>query len=350
MAKRDYYEVLGLTKEANQDQIKKAFRKLAKEFHPDKTEGNSELEEKFKEVQEAYEVLSDEDKKTKYDQFGHDFGKMNQQHHGGFGDISELFRRHGFNMGGNPQPIIKRGPTLTINVRVTLEEINTGIYKKLKYHRNDSCDICNGKGGTGEKLCPICNGSGVVTRIIRMANHVMQTQNDCNHCERTGKVIDTICNDCNGSGVKKIEDIVGVEIPAGISDGGTFVAEKKGDSIKNGIAGDLHIIINELPHKNFYRMGNDLRYNLKLTYPQFVLGDKVEIPTIEGKNIRISVPEFSNINDNLRVTNKGLKIMNTENNGDLIIVLDISMPKEINSEEKKLITKLKEINHKIKTV
>ncbi len=342
--KRDYYEILGVDRNASEDQIKKAFYKLSMKYHPDKTEGNVELEEKFKEANEAYEHLSDETKKAKYDQFGH--GQQQQGFNGN--PFEDILRAHGFNMGDfTHQNRVRRGADLTVSLKFTLEELYKGLDYKFTYKREANCVPCNGKGGKGEKTCPTCNGQGRVVRVLQHQFGTQQIIQDCPTCQTHGKLTETNCEICNGKGTSSIDETIEFTIPSGINDGAEFIIEDKGQGLKNGVNGKLKIIILETPHKDFIRQGNDLKYNLKLNYSQLVLGDKVDIPTIDGKKIRIPVPEYSNIGDNLRVNGKGMKIYKQDDHGDLILVLDIVIPKKINAEERKLISKLKDIENKI---
>ncbi len=333
MSKRDYYEVLGLTKGASQDEIKKAYRKLAKELHPD-IGGD---EDKFKEVSEAYEVLSDDDKKAKYDRFGH-----NSDNRGNRDDMFRGFHDmfgHHFNQGHKQ---VRVGETLSLTVQLTLEEIFSGVNKTYNYNRNVSCTDCEGHGGTDPYDCPSCNGSGMVTTLTRTPMGVYQTTQPCPSCDATGTKHRTPCNTCNGSGLNNVRETVDVTVPAGIQNGMTFVMEGKGQGIKSGHNGDLHIKIIELPHKVFTRIGADLKMNLKLNYPQLVLGDKVEIDTIEGSKIRMSVPEYSDVGTNLRVPFKGISVYGKEGRGDLIVTLGIEIPKNLDDDAKEAVINLKE--------
>lgn len=346
--KRDYYEVLSVNKNATQEEIKKAYRNLSKKFHPDLNPDNKEAEDKFKEISEAYEVLSNVEKRLKYDTYGHN--QPNQDVFNGDVDINEILRTHGFNMGGfgfGNQNRVRRGFDLTIRLKITLEQIHTGTNQKFTYKRDDFCKSCNGKGGSGEKTCYTCNGQCKVRQVQQTPMGMIQSIHDCPTCEASGKLVETICNICGGSGLQTVDETIELTIPAGINDGATFIMDDKGAAIKNGLCGRLNIVISEIPHEFFVRNGNDLRYSLKLSYSQLVLGDKVEIPTIDGKKIKVPIPEYNNIGDNLRINGKGLKILNKEEYGNLILILDIEIPKEISEEERKLIIKLKDINNKI---
>jgi molecular chaperone DnaJ len=339
MSKRDYYEVLGLSKTATADEIKKAYRKLAKEFHPDKNAGDKEAEEKFKEISEAYEHLSDENKKAKYDRFGHSGGNDT-----GFNPFRTRNPFSGFNPFGNDFTQTQRvGANMSLLLKLSLEEIFNGVKKTYKYTRNVSCHTCEGHGGTDVHECSTCNGSGSVTQVYNTPIGYVQQQSTCTICDGVGKTYKTKCNTCNGSGLEKKEETIEVEVPAGVQEGMTFVMSGKGHGVKSGIEGDLHIKVMELPHSVFTRNGADLKMNLKLSYPQLVLGDKVEIETIENSKIRISVPEGSDVGSNLRIPNKGTKIYGKEGRGDLIINLGVDIPKKPSDKLKSAIIDLKEI-------
>jgi len=331
MAKRDYYEVLGVKKDASADEIKKAFRSLAKEWHPDKNKNNKEAEEKFKEISEAYEHLSDADKKNKYDRFGHsEYGNQDFRDGNPFAD---LFRRQ-----RKPERV---GETMTLILKLTLEEIYTGVKKNYKYKRNESCSECNGHGGTGTHNCVTCDGSGVVTSVMNTPIGYIQQSFTCNACDGVGTTYDVACKTCSGVGFSEIEETIEIEVPHSVFNGMTFVMQGKGHAVKNGRTGDLHIKIIELQHKTFTRVNNDLKMNLKLTYYQLVLGEKVEIETIDGGKIRINIPTLSDVGNNLKIQSKGLKTYEGETRGDLIINLSIKMPKVITESEKELLEKMK---------
>lgn len=337
--KRDYYEILGINKDSSDKDIKKAYRKLAIKYHPDKNPDNSEAEELFKEVAEAYEVLSDSEKKLQYDQYGHD----GPQNFGGF-NTDEMFSEFDRMFGGNRRRHnyrVKRGQDLRLNVSISLEEIFNGVTKKFKYKRMETCTPCNGVGGTGISDCETCKGHGIVMQVQNTQFGMMQTQMTCPTCNGDGKIIENKCKSCSGVGLNSNEVIVDAVIPHGISDGDALAIDNMGHGIKDGHYGRLIIIINEKKHDLYNRFGNDLRLKAKLSYSDLVLGTKIEINTIEGGNIRVTIPEFSNVGDNLRIQNKGMKLSNSETRGDMIIELEIIIPTEISEEDKKLLKKLK---------
>jgi len=331
MSKKDYYEVLGVDKTAKPNEIKKAYRSLVKKNHPD-AGGDEEL---FKEIAEAYSILSDADKKRNYDQFGHDSGNQNP--------FSRGFGRGftgGFDFGGSrPERV---GENMTLLLKLTLEEIYTGNKKKFKYNRQDKCNSCGGHGGTDIHDCPSCNGSGMITRVMQTPIGYIQQSFTCNVCGGLGKATKNICTECNGNGTKQIEEVIEIDIPAGVQEGMTFIMGGKGHAVKSGKCGDLLINVTELAHETYTRNGNDLKMVLKLNYPQLVLGDKVDIKTIEGSLIRVNIPEHSDVGSNLRVQHKGLKFYGKEQRGDIIITLDIDIPKNISEELREVIIHLKE--------
>ena len=338
MSKRDYYEVLGLKKGASSDEIKKAYRKLAKELHPDMNLGDKSTEEKFKEVSEAYEHLSDDDKKAKYDRFGHN------SNGGGFSNrnMDDIYEQFGHMFGRQQQRQQRAGQNMSLVVKLTLEEIYTGIKKTYKYNRNTGCGDCDGHGGTDLHDCSVCGGSGMVAQVYQTPMGHVQQIVPCNACGQTGKKYTNECNTCKGSGVKSINETVEVDIPAGVVDGMTFVMSGKGHGIKSGIEGDLHIRIMELPHKIYTRNGSDLKMTLKLSYPQLILGDKVEIETIEGGKIRMSIPEYSDVGSTLKVPFKGTKLFGKDSRGDIIVNLGIEIPKSLTDDQKEAVINLKE--------
>lgn len=341
MAKKDYYEVLGLDKNATDSEIKKAYRKLAMEFHPDKNPNNTEAEERFKEIAEAYEVLSDSDKKQRYDRYGH------QGHQGVSMDdiMSQFEQQFGFSFRNHSQNNrrIFKGDDLRLNVKLTLEEMFTGVNKKFKYNRKVSCNDCSGHGGNGTTVCHVCHGSGRVVEITQTPLGIMQSQSICNNCMGGGTSYETQCNTCHGEGTITKEELVSVDIPSGISDGNGIQMNGYGHAIKNGINGHLIIQITQKKHDDFIRTNDDLVYKLKLQYPSLVLGDKINIPTIDGNEIRVTIPEHCDVGTNLRVAGKGMKNIDTGNRGDLIIEVGLNIPKIITEEERELLEKLKNI-------
>lgn len=353
--KRDYYEVLGVDKKATADEIKKAYRKKAIQYHPDKNPGDKEAEEKFKEAAEAYEVLSDENKRARYDQYGFAglggaagggasmnmddifsmFGDIFGGHGGGFGSF------FGGGFGGGRQQHVNRGANKRVEIKLTLEEIASGVEKKLKIKKKVACPDCNGTGGTS-KTCPDCNGSGYVTRVQRTFLGAMQTQSECPKCHGEGKIISDPCPHCKGLGVKDGEEIVEVKIPAGVQDGMELSMRGKGDAaVHGGVNGDLRILIREVNHPHFIRSGNDLIYNLLIDIPTAVLGGSVEIPTL-GNNIKIKLEPGTSHGTLKRVKGKGLPDMNGYGTGDLLVNIGIHIPSSVTRDERDLLMKLSE--------
>ena len=328
MAKKDYYEILGVKKAASVGEIKKAYRKKAKELHPDLNPNNKEAEEEFKSVSHAYEILSDETKRARYDQFGDekDRPQARQQRY----EYTTYQRR-----------VV--GENLNLLIKLTLEEIYTGVTKHFKYKRNEKCGTCSGHGGTEPTDCPSCGGSGMILHQINTPIGNFSQQYPCPTCSGSGTSYKNTCNECTGSGVKSIEETIKIDIPSGVQEGSTFIMYEKGQAIKGGDSGDLHINIMELPHDTYTRSGSDLKMTLKLTYSQLVLGDKVDISTIEGGKIRVVIPEHSDVGSNLRVQNKGLKTHGKDTRGDVVITLGINIPKQISETTRELLTKLKNL-------
>lgn len=337
--KKDYYTVLGVDKSATEDEIKKSYRKLAKELHPDKNPNNKEAEERFKEVANAYEHLSDPVKKAKYDQFGN-VNQREYQHSTQYSQQENDFIRSWNAKPRNRQ--VRRGENMNLLIKLTLEELYTGTVKRYKYMRNEKCDICDGHGGTDGQDCATCNGMGWMVRMHNTPFGPASTVVPCKACEGDGLLYKNPCEPCKGSGLKSKEENIEITIPSGMQEGMPVYMEGKGHAIKNGVAGDLHIHLQELPHKVFMRNGSDLKMTFKLTYSQLVLGDKVEIETIDGGKIRVTIPEHSDVGTTLKVQNKGMKDLNKETRGDVLINLGIDIPKQISETTRELLNKLKD--------
>lgn len=328
MDKKDYYKILGVEKNASENEIKKAYRKIAKENHPDVNPNNKEAEAKFKEAAEAYETLSDENKRKAYDNLNTSGNRFNNP--------------FGFDFGNKRN--IPKGESIVLNIRLTLEEIHKGETKNYKYQRNVSCDDCNGLGGTDIENCSMCNGSGVYEQITRTQFGYIQNVQDCPKCNGVGEEPKNKCNTCKGSGVNNKEQEISLMIPKGVVDNMTTIMKGSGHSIKGGVDGDLYFKIIQEPHNEYIRNGNDLSTKLPINYSQLILGDKVEINTIDGTKIRITIPKFSKIEDILRVPNKGMSIFNNNGRGDLLIELKLKIPTSIDKDTEELINKLKEKN------
>lgn len=359
MEKRDYYEVLGVSKSADATEIKKAYRKLALKYHPDKNPGDKEAEEKFKEAAEAYDVLSNEEKKRRYDQFGHaGVGGAGQGGFGGgmsmddifsqFGDIFGSFGGFsgfgGFG-GGRSARRVNRGTNLRVKVKMNLQEIATGIEKKIKVKKYVACQHCNGTGakdGKSYSTCSTCKGSGQVTRVQNTILGAMQTTSTCPTCEGEGKIINEKCTFCNGKGVLMSEEVISINIPAGVGEGMQLSLSGKGNAARRGgVNGDLIVLIEEEEHPELVRDGNDLLYNVFIGYPEAVLGETVEIPTIEGK-VKVKIEAGTQPGKILRLRGKGLPDVNGYGKGDLLAKVNVWIPKNLSKDEKKLVEKMKE--------
>lgn len=360
MAKRDYYEVLGISKEATADEIKKAYRKMAIQYHPDKNPGDKEAEEKFKEAAEAYDVLSNADKRARYDQFGH-AGMSGAAGNGGpFGegmsmdDIFSMFgdifggRGGGFSgfggfSGGGQQQRMFKGSDLRVKVKLDLKEIANGAEKKFKLKKYVPCTHCHGtgaEGNSGSDTCETCKGSGSVLRTQQTILGMMQTRTTCPTCNGEGKIIKNKCKVCAGDGIVHGEEVVNVKIPAGVAEGMQLSMSGKGNAGKrNGIPGDLLIQVQEEPHPELIRDESDLVYNLLLSFPTAALGGTVEIPTIDGK-AKVKIDPGTQPSKVLRLRGKGLPRMGGYGVGDLLVNISVYIPETLNKEEKSTVEKL----------
>ncbi|MBO7201990.1 MAG: molecular chaperone DnaJ [Paludibacteraceae bacterium] len=353
MSKRDYYEVLGISKSATADEIKKAYRKKAIEFHPDKNPGDKVAEEKFKEAAEAYEVLSDPQKRQRYDQFGH----AGMGGNGGFGGFSggmnmddifsmfgDIFGGHmGGSRSGRGSQRVNRGADLRVKVRLSLKDIASGVEKKFKVKKYVVCSHCQGSGSADgqTETCPNCHGTGSVTRMQQTMFGAMQVQSPCPHCNGEGKIIKKKCPHCNGEGIVRGEEEVEVKIPAGVVEGMQLSVRGKGNAARRGgVNGDLLVLIEEEEHEELIRDENDLIYNLLLDIPTAILGGSVEIPTVDGK-VKMTIPSGIQPSKQLRLRGKGLPSVNGYGTGDLIVHVSVYVPENLNKEERTLIEKLK---------
>ena len=364
MEKRDYYEVLGVEKNATADQIKKAYRRKAIEYHPDKNPGNKEAEDKFKEAAEAYEVLSNPDKRARYDQFGH-AGMSGAAGNGGpFGGFSggmsmddifsmfgDIFGGHsgfggGFGGGYNSNQQRRfRGADLRVKVKLNLKEISTGVEKKFKLKKYVQCSHCHGtgaEGNSGTETCPTCNGTGSVIRNQQTILGTMQTRVTCSTCGGEGKIIKEKCKECSGEGIVYGEEVVTVKIPAGVAEGMQLTMNGKGNAGKhNGIPGDLLILIEEEADKDLIRDEDDLIYNLLLSFPTAALGGAVEIPTVDGK-VKVKIEPGTQPGKVLRIRGKGLPSVNGYGTGDLLVNISIYVPETLSKDEKKALEKMED--------
>ena len=364
MSKRDYYEVLGVSKDASADEIKKAYRKKAIQFHPDRTPDDKEAEENFKEAAEAYDVLSDQNKKARYDQFGHagmggaasgggpggfggaggfsmddifsQFGDIFGGHFGGFGGFG------GGQRGGGGRRV-NRGSDLRVKVKLTLKEIATGVEKKIKVKKYIACTSCSGTGadgGTAYESCTTCHGTGSVTKIANTILGQMQTSAPCPTCHGEGKIITKKCSHCNGEGIVRDEEVITINIPAGVAEGMQLSMSGKGNAARHGgVNGDLLILIEEEPHPELIRDENDLIYNLLLSFPTAAMGGTVEVPTIDGR-AKIKIEPGTQPGKMLRLRNKGIPSVNGYGTGDIIVNVSVYVPENLTDSEKKTLTGL----------
>ena len=365
MAKRDYYEVLGVDKSASADEIKKAYRKLAIKYHPDKNPGDKEAEEKFKEAAEAYSVLSDADKKARYDQFGHSgvegagpdfsggFGNLNDilndlfggAFGGGFGGFGGFGGGFGGARGGQRQQRVYRGRDIRVRVKLTLEEIAKGVEKEISIEKSVPCTECGGKGAKNSsdiKTCSACNGTGQVQRVANSIFGQTVTYSTCQQCGGEGKVITNPCRSCGGTGLVRKRETIKVKIPAGVEAGMQLTIQGEGHAAKNnGINGDLLVVIEEQDHKDLKREGNNLYYTKIISLPDAILGAEVEVPCLDGP-YRIKVDAGTQSGTVVRLRNKGLPTVNGYGGtGDMYVKFAVWIPKKLDREDKAVIESLR---------
>ncbi|MCD8393860.1 MAG: molecular chaperone DnaJ [Bacteroidales bacterium] len=366
MDKRDYYEVLGVSKNATADEIKKAYRKMAIKYHPDKNPGDKEAEEKFKEAAEAYDVLSNEEKRQKYDQFGHSMGPQGFPGGGAGGfysqgfSMEDIFSQFGDIFGGHyggqwggatgggrrqPRKPTRKGSDLRIKVKMTLEEISKGVSKTLKIPAMGKCEHCNGTGakdGTAFTTCHTCNGTGSILHTQQTILGAMQSTATCPECEGEGKVITERCSYCHGEGVVRKEQVVSFNIPAGVQDGMTLTVKGKGNAPRHGgVNGDLLVVIEEVKHPELIRDGNDVIYNLMLDLPTATLGGSVEVPTITGR-ARLKIAPGTQPGKVLRLRGKGLPSTEGYGTGDELVNVMVYIPEHLNDKEKEIMEQLRD--------
>ena len=361
MAKRDYYEVLGVDKSASADEIKKAYRKLAVKYHPDKNPGDKEAEEKFKEAAEAYSVLSDADKKAKYDQFGHagvdgsapdfsgGFGNLNDILNdlfgGGFGGFGGFGGGFGGGRGGQRQQKVYRGRDIRVRVKLTLEEIAKGVEKEISIERSVPCKDCGGKGARNSsdiKTCSACNGTGQVQRVVNTFLGQTVTYSTCQQCGGEGKVISNPCRSCGGTGLVRKRETIKVKIPAGVEAGMQMNISGEGHAAKNnGINGDLLVVIEEQEHPNLKREGNNLYCTKIVSLPDAILGGEVEVPGIDGSH-KIKVEPGTQSGTVVRLRGRGLPTVNGYGGtGDLYVKIAVWIPKKLEKDDKAVIESLR---------
>jgi len=355
MEKRDFYEVLGVSKNASKEELKKAYRKLAIKYHPDKNPDDKEAEEKFKEAAEAYEVLSNDEKKARYDRYGHAGMGGASGFSGGGMDMEDIFSHFGdiFGFGGGGfggrsrggGRRVRKGSNLRIKVKLDLHDMVYGVEKKVKVRKQVACDACNGSGSEDghTRTCPTCNGRGQIIQVTQTFLGQMQTSSTCHTCHGEGSIIENKCHKCGGEGITRGEDTVELKIPAGVTDGMQLSMSGKGNAApRGGVNGDLLIVIEEEEHPDLERHGRDLLYNLNISFPDAVLGSAVEIPTVDSK-VKVKIDSGTQAGKILRLRGKGIPDVNGyERTGDLLVKVNVFIPKYISKEEKKMIEKLRD--------
>ncbi len=357
MSKRDYYEVLGLSKGAGEEEIKKAYRKLAIKYHPDKNPDDKSAEEKFKEAAEAYEVLSSPEKRQRYDQFGH-AGVGGAAGGGGFGggmNMEDIFSQFGDIFGGggfggfggggrSGGRRVMRGSNLRVKVKMNLKEVAKGVEKKLKVNKFVSCHTCKGSGAKSGQLevCRLCNGSGVQVRTQQTFLGAMQTQTTCSGCNGEGKTVKDKCKTCNGDGIVREEEVISINIPAGVAEGMQLSVSGKGNAApRGGINGDLLVLIEEEEDPELKRDGNNLFYDSYVNFVDATLGTSIEVPLVEGK-AKIKVEPGTQSGKVLRLKGKGLPDVNSYGTGDLLVNINVWTPQNLTAEEKKTLEGLRD--------
>lgn len=352
--KRDYYEVLGVDKSADEQTLKKAYRKLAMKYHPDRNPGDKEAEEKFKEINEAYEVLSDSTKRQTYDQFGHEgmngqagFGGQGfgGQGFGGFEDIfgdmfGDIFGGGGFGGGRPRRRGPERGADMKQSINITFEEAAFGKKASIKINRSEECSECHGTGakaGTSKKTCPTCNGAGEVRTVQRTPFGNIASSRTCSTCEGEGEVVESPCTKCGGKGSTRKVKTIEVDIPAGIDDGQMIKLAGQGElGSKGGPRGDLYIVVNVKKHSLFTREGYDIYFDMPITFAQAALGDEIEVPTLDGK-VKYSIPEGTQTGTVFRLREKGIPKLRGNNRGDQYVKVVVDTPKKLNDKQKELL-------------
>ncbi len=362
MSKRDYYEVLGIERNASQDEIKKAYRKLAMQFHPDRNPGDKQAEEKFKEAAEAYEILSHSDKKAKYDRFGHDGVRGSQFGSQGFSTMNDIFSHFSdifggssifddFFAGGSGRSRGRRssgvpGADLRVTLKLTLEEIAKGVNKKIKIKKHVNCTSCSGTGaeaGTSKNTCPVCHGSGEVKSVSRSVFGQFVNITTCNNCNGEGNVINSPCKKCMGDGRVQEERTINIEVPHGVYEGSYMTLRGEGNAGKRGgPSGNIIVVFQEQSHEYFIREEEDIIYNLFITYPEAVLGADVEVPTLNGKAM-LKIDPGTQPGKLLKMRGKGLGRLNSNGVGDQLVKVNIAVPQKVSSKEKEMLKVLGEM-------
>ena len=366
MDKRDYYEVLGVDKGASKDDIKKAYRKLAMQYHPDRNPGDKSAEEKFKEAAEAYEVLHDDDKRAKYDRFGHQ-GLHGAQDFGGFNNVNDIFSHFsdifGGAFGGGGSSIFDDffsggssshrggarasgtpGSDLKVVLKLNLNEIATGTTKKIKIKKYSKCSSCNGTGAKSQndfKTCNVCNGAGEVRQVSKSVFGQFVNIAPCQNCNGTGKIISAPCSTCHGDGRTYAESTIKINVPAGVHSESYMTMRGEGNAGKNGgRSGDIIVVFQELPHEYFLRDGDNIIFDLNISYPEAVLGCEVEVPTLTGR-AKLKIEHGMESGKFLKMREKGIHHLNRHGAGDQLVKVNIHVPKKVSSKEKALLEQLK---------
>ena len=362
--KRDYYEVLGVSKNVTDEELKKAYRKLAKKYHPDANPDNKEeAEKKFKEVNEAYEILSDKQKRQMYDQFGFDgpqgfngsqgggyysygSGFSGFSDFGDFGDLGDIFSSFfgGSSTRSRSSNGVRRGADLKINIDITFEEAYLGVEKEISINRNEKCSTCNGSGakkGTTAEKCSMCNGTGKIKQIATTPFGQMATQKICSQCNGTGKIIKEPCSDCKGKGIVKKSIKLKVKIPEGIDEGQTIVLKNEGEVGKNGGPnGDLYIVVHVKRHNIYSRKAEHVLCDIPITFTGAALGTELEIPMVDGTKEKYKIPEGTQTGTKFAIKNKGFKSVNGNWRGDFVFTVTVQTPKKLTREQRELLTEL----------
>lgn len=364
MAKKDYYDILGVSRTATQDEIKKAYRKLAMQYHPDRNPGNKEAEEKFKEAAEAYEVLSNDEKRAKYDRYGHSGLRGGQDFHS-YQNVNDIFSHFsdifggafggssifddffgGTSQRGKQKQSGTPGADLKITLKLTLEEISTGTTKKVKIKKYNKCEECNGTGAKSSgsfKTCSVCNGSGEIRQVSRSIFGQFVNIAPCNNCNGSGKIISDPCTKCSGDGRAHTESTIKINVPAGVFDGSYMTLRSEGNAGKNGgPAGDIIVVFEEIQHEYFLRDGDNIIYELNISFPEAVLGTEVEVPTLNGK-AKLKIDPGTQSGKFLKMREKGIQHLNKHGAGDQLVKINIHVPKNVTSKEKDLLKELQKL-------
>jgi len=355
---KDYYETLGVSKGASKEEIKKAYKKLAKKYHPDLNKNDPDAEKKFKEVNEAASVLGNDQKRSQYDQFGADAFKNGGGGAGGgaggfsgfdfsgfggggggfdFDDIFETFFGGG---GGGRRQTVKRGNDLRVDIDITLEEAAFGVKKKIKVTKKEKCEECDGKGGTGIHTCEKCHGAGRIRQARRTPFGIFQTTTTCDECSGTGQTISKVCSKCGGSGTTIEDKKIEVEIPEGIEDGQRLRVHNEGDAgYRDSASGDLYVVVHVKEHTYFERNGNDIHLEAPISFIQAALGDTIEIPTLQGK-AELKIPAGTQSGTTFKMKHKGIPYLHSYGQGDQLVTVVVKVPEKLNSKQKKAIEAL----------